>query len=257
MVSQSAIAGLVVQCMISILIPIFVYVFMKKKYKISFRPVLVGAAIFIGFVLILEGALNAYVLHVNETTAKITEHPYWFTLYGSLMAGVFEEVGRFIAFTYLLKVYRDRKDGLAFGLGHGGIEAIIIGGITAIQSIVYAQLLNTGKLETAFGKLPPEALQGIKDSLLDLTFVSGIMGGAERIAALVLQIALSILVLYAVKEKKFSYVMLAIFLHTLVDYVVFLHRTIGLSLMVVEVFLWIVAICSYIFIKRSKSLFNI
>ncbi|WP_051317025.1 YhfC family intramembrane metalloprotease [Ectobacillus panaciterrae] len=255
MISQSAIIGLITQCVISVLIPVAAYVYLKKKYHSSFRPVLVGSIIFIGFSLILEGSMNAYLLTINKTTSEITKHPYWFTLYGALAAGVFEEIGRFVGFTILLKKYRERKDGLAYGLGHGGIEAIIIGGISGIQNIVYINLVNSGQFEALLGtKVPAEALAQLKASLLEITFTGGLLGGAERIAAFFIQVAFSLLVLYAVRAKKFQYVLLAIFLHTFVDYIALLHKTMGLNLIIVEGFIAFAGICAFLFIKKSRAL---
>ena len=66
---------------------------------------------------------------VIQTIAPFLENPYVFAIYGGLTAGIFEELGRFVAFFFLLKKYLDYKDGFAYGIGHGGIESILVGGI--------------------------------------------------------------------------------------------------------------------------------
>ena len=49
-------------------------------------------------------------------------------LYGGLMAGVFEETGRYVSFKWFLKKETRIQDGLSYGIGHGGIEAMLIVG---------------------------------------------------------------------------------------------------------------------------------
>lgn len=42
----------------------------------------------------------------NPAIAPILENPFVFALYGGLTAGIFEELGRFVAFFFLLKISR-------------------------------------------------------------------------------------------------------------------------------------------------------
>lgn len=45
----------------------------------------------------------------NPATAKILENPFIFAIYGGLTAGIFEELGRFVAFFFLLKNLKSIK----------------------------------------------------------------------------------------------------------------------------------------------------
>ena len=78
----------------------------------------------------------------------VLTHAWAYTLIGCLLAGVFEEVGRYLAFRFLLKRYTNRRDAVTYGIGHGGIEAILVLGLTAINNIAIAQLVNSGSIET-------------------------------------------------------------------------------------------------------------
>ena len=62
-----------------------------------------------------------------------------YALYGGLMAGLFEETGRYLAFSFALKKYRAKNvNALMYGAGHGGFEAIVIVGLTMINNIVWS-----------------------------------------------------------------------------------------------------------------------
>ena len=45
----------------------------------------------------------------NPAIAPILENPFVFALYGGLTAGIFEELGRFVAFFFLLKNIKNIK----------------------------------------------------------------------------------------------------------------------------------------------------
>ena len=62
----------------------------------------------------------------------------------SFTAGLFEETGRLVVMLLLLKAFHRLADGLAFGLGHGGLEAMLLVGLTYVSNLVLAVLMNTG-----------------------------------------------------------------------------------------------------------------
>lgn len=63
-------------------------------------------ALMIGFVV-----FSLLLLHVIVITnfPNYAEHPWLFGLYGGMTAGIFEELGRFLLFTWLLKKYYDYR----------------------------------------------------------------------------------------------------------------------------------------------------
>jgi uncharacterized membrane protein YhfC len=72
-------------------------------------------------------------------------------LYGglaALLAGVFEETGRFLAFKFLLKKRTGRKTAISYGIGHGGFEAVFLLVFTGIQYLTYISLINSGQFST-------------------------------------------------------------------------------------------------------------
>ena len=143
MVSDNSILLMIISIIISLLIPIGLIVFFRKREKISMKPVFIGMLIFFVFTQILEKILHLIVIGNNLISNAIL-----FSIYGAFAAGIFEEVGRFIAFKTLLKENREWKDGIAYGLGHGGIEFILIGAIGMIQSLIFSFMINNGTFDT-------------------------------------------------------------------------------------------------------------
>ena len=139
---------------------------------------------------------------------------------GCLLAGVFEEVGRYLAFRFLLKRYTNRRDAVTYGIGHGGIEAILVLGLTAINNIAIAQLVNSGSIETITNGLTGVQLDQVQAQIAAVASFGAanlLLGLAERAIAMTLHISLSVVVFRAVRQRKAGYLGLAVALHALFD----------------------------------------
>src|SRR5699024_12503314 len=93
---------------------------------------------------VLEAILHQAVFFVDIFTTNWLQNPLVYAIYASLAAGVFEEIGRFIGFRFLLKKFRSWKDGIAYGIGHGGIESMLVVGMIALSDIVLSFLIYFG-----------------------------------------------------------------------------------------------------------------
>lgn len=205
MVSIASIICMVFSLLLSIGVPLGLIIFLKKKYKVSLKVVFVGMIAFFIATQVLESSLHLYFLKVNVTTAKFLTNPIAFMLYGGLMAGIFEETARLVCYKFIIKKNRSFIDGITYGVGHGGIEAMLIGGIASISYIVKAISINSGQTSSVYSQI-------ISTPALTWSAV-----GIERLFALCIQISLSIIVLYAVKERKYIYYLIAILLHAIID----------------------------------------
>lgn len=259
MVSNISIYFMVLSVVLCIGVPIGAAIYSWKKYRISFRNVFVGAVVFVIFVLVLERNMHMYLLQKNQYTAAfINGSPFVFALYGALAAGIFEESGRFFGYKILLKGRFQRKDGIAYGIGHGGIEALLIGGISIIQSLYFSILINSGGLKAALdGKVSSSMLNQISSGLINTSPYLFLVSGFERVFAFIIQIGLSLVVLYAVKSKKYRFLIYAVLLHMLVDFPAGLYQK-GLTtnIWIIEALCLVLAICSFLFIKSSKKFFR-
>ncbi|UJL46812.1 YhfC family intramembrane metalloprotease [Virgibacillus sp. NKC19-16] len=128
MIDTVSIIFMALEGILAIGVPLFCTIYFIRKYRISWKPILIGIMVFIVFSQILEQMLHRYVFGINPSLSEWLKNPYLFALYGCLATGVFEEIGRYIGFRYLLKKYRDWKDGIAYGIGHGGVEVLLFVG---------------------------------------------------------------------------------------------------------------------------------
>ena len=222
MIPTSSLVMIVINLLLGFAIPIYLAWWIVKKHNARLSTVLIGAATFIVFALVLESIVQNIVLK-GPHGAAIQNSTLYLAIYGGLMAGLFEETGRFLSMKFLLKKEPTTvKPALAYGIGHGGVEMIIIFGFTMISLLTMAVMVKSGQTDTLLSKVPADAQGQIQATISQLT-ASGaedwLMGLWERISALLLHLSLSVLVWAAVRKggKWLWLFPAAILLHALVD----------------------------------------
>ncbi|MEG2037607.1 MAG: YhfC family glutamic-type intramembrane protease, partial [Ruthenibacterium sp.] len=223
MVSLPTLLSMGTSALIAIGLPFVLLFVWRKKTGAKYTAALVGAVIFPVFALILEAAFHQLFLgQMGSVSQFLLSNPIAYILYGGLMAGIFEETGRLIGFGWLLRKQSGKECGVMYGIGHGGIETILLAGMSMVSNIVFCLNVNAQGAEAYLMALPPEqmqtmagALQGILSANPALFLVSGI----ERIFAIVLHISLSVLVFTAVKRHRLWLYPAAIGLHACVDFI--------------------------------------
>lgn len=246
MVSDASIAAMVFSLIIAAGVPVAAAIWCSLKYRKTFRNILTGALVFAVFVLVLERSMHYYFLVANFETSMFLDDPWIYAAYGAFAAGIFEETGRFLAFRYLLRGRERWEDGVAYGIGHGGIEALLIGGLAAAQNLYLSLMIRAGTL--------PESLEQFRGALAGAAPYLFLVSGVERMFALALQIALSLLVLKGVRERKFRYVLYAVLIHAAVDFPAALYQKGVISgILTIEAGLAAVAAVSLYYIVRSRK----
>lgn len=255
MVSNWSIIFMFISLTIVLALPIGLAIYFVKKEKASIKSILVGALVFIVFQILTRVPL-LQVLSQQAWYFKMASNVVLLGIFLGLTAGLFEEIGRFLGFKLLLKNRLSWADGVAFGIGHGGIEAILLVGLSFINNIFYSFSINSGTLDSITANLPSDAVYLLKNQLINTPSHLFLAAGVERIFAIALQIAFTLVVLYGVKKKAFKYVVLAIGLHFLVDSPLPLLMSSGLNLWVIEIFVGICAAIALYFIIKSKEIFR-
>ena len=219
---------------LGIAVPVCLAVYLVRKHRAKLSSILIGAGTFLLFALVLESILHQLVLK-GPHGSDILGNTLLYALYGGLAAGVFEETGRFLSMKFLMKKEPSKPlPGIAYGVGHGGAEMLIIFGITMINNLVISALINSGQADAIFAKVPEEAagqLQAQLDQLQTLGAGTLLIGLWERFSALILHLGLSMLVWVAVRKggKWLWLFPAAIVIHAIVDAgTVLLQKSTGL-----------------------------
>ena len=224
-----SIAFMAVSAVVSILIPLVLLLVFRKRSGADIAPFFVGCGVFLLFALVLESLVHQAVLGASPAGPVIQGNIWLYALYGGLMAGIFEETGRWLSFRTVLKRRQDNDaNALMYGAGHGGVECVMLLGSTMVMNIAVAVMINNGNMEAvtdliAGGGAPnsEEALAQVDQltkQLMESAPATFLLGIVERLFAVALHISLSIIVWFSVKEVgRGALYPLAILIHAAVD----------------------------------------
>ena len=215
MVSTVSIISMCLTLVICFGVPLVLLWIIRRQYQVSLKSFFMGMIVFIIATQVLEAFGHVYFLKLNQTTSNWFENPLLYALYGGLMAGIFEETGRYLTFKWFLKKENRIQESISYGIGHGGIEAMLIVGTTYISNLVISILINQGRVEQ-LGMIA-ESESSIITQLTQLSPMIFSLAGYERLMTMLIQIGLSVLIFKAVREKTIYYYIGAILLHTLLD----------------------------------------
>ena len=234
MVPVGSLIMMAANAVLGIAIPICLSVYLVRKHHTKLSTILIGAGTFILFALVLESIMHQLVLK-GPHGASIMGNTLLFAVYGGLAAGIFEETGRFLSMKFLMKKEPSAPlPGVAYGIGHGGVEMLIVFGITMINNLAISALINAGQTDIIFSKVPDDAVAQLQAQLDQLQTIGAgtlLIGLWERFSALVLHLGLSLMVWVAVRKggKWLWLFPAAIALHAVVDAgAVMLHKSVGM-----------------------------
>ena len=227
--STEAFVTLGIEIFAMVALPIILLIIWKVKTKAKILPVIVGAVIFPVFALGLK-MIPSYFLMLNgsELANTVMENLWLQALVGALLAGIFEESGRFIAFKFILKKCGDRVNAISYGIGHGGFECLYLG-YAALVYLVMGIMINNGNgaaLVAGADEYTAAAAVAQMASAAEMKVGVAFIAIWERLSALMLHISLSVLVFAAVKKKGFGWMYpLSILLHSLADFTIGFYTT--------------------------------
>lgn len=175
----------------------------------------------------------------------------------SYSAGLFEETGRLVLMLLAMKAFHRWIDGVTFGFGHGGIEAILLVGLTMVSNLVLGILINAGQWPAIAASLPPQAADQVFTALTTTDASMYLLGGVERLSAISLHIACSVIVLAGiVHHRKALAWLVAVVLHGTVNLAAILGLGAGWSAILIEVMLAAIAVALWFGILRARAWFN-
>ena len=241
---------LAISIFLSLIVPAIAIVVMRRKFKGSFKTVFVGALTFILFALILEQISHYFFLVFDWPISQfIQNNAFAYALYGGLAAGIFEETGRYLSFKIILAKKKEKETSLLYGIGHGGIESIILTGVSLIGMFMVLLLVRSKGLDAYLATLPEVSSNAAKiqlESILSLPSYQLLLSGFERIFAITLHLSLSVLVFFSVHKKGQGYLFpIAIILHAMVNFPAALYqRGVISNILITEMIVF--ALCSII-----------
>jgi len=200
--------------------PLALGVIVRKKFAVGWKYFWFGALVFLVFQLLtrvpMVTVLQATVLrHLLLTSTAFTW--IWLAIL-AITAGLFEEVGRYVGYRLFLR--REPKTwakAVMFGLGHGGLESMVVVGGQIVLTAINDVVLTTINVNT----LPPAQRQGVLQLFAAINaepFWLPLLAAWERLWTIPVQIALAVMVVQVFRRQQIRWLFLAILFHALVDF---------------------------------------
>ncbi|NLA27054.1 MAG: YhfC family intramembrane metalloprotease [Firmicutes bacterium] len=254
MVSAVSLAAMFFSLFASLILPIGLAIYFYRKYHFSLKAFFAGAAVFIITQLLIRIPLLAY-LSSYSWFRTLMEMNIFFSavVIGGFTAALFEECGRYLGFRFILRKELSWENGLSYGLGHGGIESIILVGFGYINNIVISLMINSGTFEQFAAPRLGASASLVKLQLTSLPPSIFLAAGVERLLTLIIHIAFSLIVLYAVKQRRPFFLLLAILLHTALNAGAVYLQNWGVAFWFIELFIAIFAAAALCLVIKSKK----
>lgn len=235
-------------------VPLGVLIVFRKKTKASFIGVGIGALIFIVFVSVEKLIQSAVFNTANVSGQFFANNIFLMGVVGALFAAVFEETGRYVGFTFLKRKHPQKEQAVMYGIGHGGIEAILLGFLTMFSNLmIMVALYNTG-MEKVIVTSDSAAAAQLMTSLsvfYSTPSVMFLLSGIERVFAFVAHMAMSVVVYKSVAEKKIIYFIAGLGMHFLLDMMPALYSAgIISNIYVIEALIGVEAVIFVIIAKK-------
>jgi ABC-2 type transport system permease protein len=201
-----------------LLIPVVLAVLLRRRFRVPWLLFAVGTLTFIGSQIVhlpLNNALSS--IGLLPDSGEMDSVPLLQTaVVLGLTAGLCEELARAAGY-WLLKRYRRFEHGIMLGLGHGGIEAMVFGGVLTAAAISSLMALQGTDLELL--NLSGEQMANLlrQMQVFEQPAVFAVAPLFERLMAMTLHVVLSMMVLQAFVRRNAAYVVLAILYHAAVD----------------------------------------
>lgn len=207
-----------------ILLPFLLWVYFTRRFALSWKLVLAGALTFIA-----SQVLHIPLVFGMNSLLQTLPLPVNAVILG-LLAGVFEETARYILFKFILKKARSWKEGILVGLGHGGIEAALLG---VLAAVAFVTMVGYRAIDlSTVPSIPADQLELARqqvEAYWSAPWYTALVGVVERVFAICLHVSLSVMVLYAIAYDKPAWFWLALLWHALVDAAaVFVGQSVGI-----------------------------
>ena len=211
------VVSFVISGLVCLALPVAVGLVIARAYGTRWRYWFVGAGVFLIFQLLTRIPAITW-LQTRPFMRDALNDPVWLTAFlwfAALTAGLFEEAGRWLALRFVIRPPdRTVPTALMLGAGHGGLECMLVA-FSQFAALSAYVVMHWLPLEGY-----PELIQALAEARKEFDTLVGwepLLAAWERLWALVLQIALTLMVLRAFTHRGIWWFG-ALAFHTLVDF---------------------------------------
>ena len=208
--------SIVLALLITIGLPIGVALWFKKKYHLPWRIFSYGALAYFLAQALVSILVTGFVSLVGSGTIVLSDQSLYVVqiVISVLLTAVMGVIIRWLGMKHLNEDLDNLKSAYGIGIGFGGIESIMLVGIPLLATFI--PMIRNINIDPQTTTLEPEVIVQIEE-LWQVSPIVPLAGALERIAAFVLHITVTILVLQIFKRKSKLWMAAAIGLEVLVN----------------------------------------
>ena len=244
--SPLVIVSYLISIAIDILFPLLLAFWVGKKYRVRWKFFLYGVLVFFVCQLLTRVPAIQVIQYLLRDALKASQSLLigWLVI-AAVTAGIFEEGGRYLGYRFLWRQERKSWDrALMYGVGHGGLESILLVGglaIVGLVNVIVLSSMDVSQLPVTGEQLAQ--VQAAKAQMEVMPWWLPLLGGIERVFAMSIQVSLSVVVLQCFLRESLKWLWAAIGYHTLVDLVApLLNQFIGMGKGMGPGVLWVEAV---------------
>ncbi len=200
--------------------PLIISSKLSKKWMIP-RRTFWRAGAFHAFIMLFYMAVlgNLSSVFPGITSLNIV----WKALITAVITGLFVELGRFVVLDRFMKQIRKPKEIVYFGFSWTGFNAFIIGILTLLNAFGMYYLMNIQDIKTEFPQASSEQIELLEEANKQIneesqnTFMA-IAPLVENASMILIDIAMSIIILFAITKMMTRFVWLAVGFKILVNF---------------------------------------
>lgn len=244
-----------VEILVMLGLPVALWLILRKRFGVTWGIIVAGVVTFLISQIVHLPLLAGFrwlqarwPFEAGSTAALVAS-----AAFAGLAAGICEEGARYVVLRYWQKEVRTWLKGVAFGLGHGGAESIILGLLVLIS---FASMVSLRGADLEALGLSGEALEQAEvqiEAFAATPWYLPLLGALERVFAMVLQIAFSLLVVHSLVRNNLGWLGLAVLSHSVVDAVSVGLIQAGWSPVLVEGVVFLFAIAAALTIIKLRD----
>lgn len=201
-------------------VPLLTALLLEKKLSRGWKIFGIGMVTFVGSQA-LHLPFNTFLLNplfsrLGLSVGKGGWGLVWVALLLGLSAGIFEECARYLVYRFWLSKRASWKEGVMLGVGHGGVEAILVG-LLVLLALVQALVLDPENLPVSLSGEEALVVASQLETYWAMPWHEVLLAAVERLAAMSFHVGASVMVWRVFRRQNGLWLVGAVLWHTMLD----------------------------------------
>jgi uncharacterized membrane protein YhfC len=221
-------AAIIVALVVTIALPIAVGIWLNKKWHVPWRVITYGALAYFIVQALMTFLFSGFVALVDNGTLVFSDRAYLSVqlMISVVFTALLGVLIRWAGMKFIKESLINLEAAYAIGLGYGGVESLIGVGLPLLMTFI--SMLSNINIDPQTTTLAPEVVSQL-EALWQIQPFVPLAGSLERIAALVMHVTVTVLVLQAFNRTNNSWLAAAFGVELLINGMILGLAEVGLA----------------------------